>query len=267
MIWDCGAFFYRSSDVPQIGKELVTPLWAINQYLKRKAQPGHLVVAPDWILVPRTNLNQQRDYNGNSAIGFLKLAPIHLPHCHAMAVAHGLTVAEKVRAAIWLYDIGYRAIALGGMAINSSQKQGNIAAIRAVKSHLPPDCYVHVFGLSSPDYARAFSQIGINSFDSSSWLRESFWGLFYEAREKKLIKHLIPKCPGTPVTIPTCPCLACSSLKRRGIETRTMGSRAANLGRAIHNLGQLTLAQRISSEFKTTIQKQCKSTKESAMYG
>ncbi|WP_374789287.1 MULTISPECIES: hypothetical protein [Aerosakkonema] len=34
-------------------------------------------------------------------------------------------------------------------------------------------------------------------------------------------------------------CRICETLRNSGIETRAMGSRAANLGRAIHNLGEL----------------------------
>lgn len=239
IFWDCSAIRYSRLNFPQIGNSLVTPLFCINQYLAFQAKPGDFITCPDHILLPDTNLEFRRKYNLNSAKKFLVLAKSHLPLCRPLATIHGVTMLEKVINATRLYELGYRAIAIGGLAINASQKYRNITAIKAIRETLPPSCHLHVFGLCSPDYVQAFAQMGINSFDGSSWLRESFLGFFYEARGNKLIKHRVPQIVSSNLAIPLCSCQVCSTLRNLKVETRAMGSRAANLGRAIHNLGQL----------------------------
>lgn len=239
IFWDCSAIRYSHLNFPQIGNSLVTPLFCINQYLSLKAKPGDFITCPDHILLPSTNLEFRRQFNLNSAKEFLTLAKIHLPLCQPLVTIHGLTIEEKVKNAVKLYELGYRVFAIGSLSINSCQKQRNIRTIQAVRDTLPSSCYLHVFGLSSPDYVQAFSQIGINSFDGSSWLKQSFLGLFYEVRNNRLIKHQVSPTLSNNLTIPLCYCRICKTLRNFGIETRVMGNRAANLGRAIHNLGKL----------------------------
>lgn len=239
IFWDCSAIRYSRLNFPQIGNSLVTPLFCINQYLRLKAETGDFITCPDHILLPGTNLEFRRQFNLKCAKYFIVLAKTHLPSCRPLATIHGVNIEEKVRNAVRLYELGYHAFAIGGLAINAIQKHMNITAIRAIRETLPPSCHLHVFGLCSPDYVRAFAQIGINSFDGSSWLRESFLCFFYEGRENKLIKHRVPKILSSNLAIPLCHCRICETLRNSGIETRAMGSRAANLGRAIHNLGEL----------------------------
>ncbi|OKH30909.1 hypothetical protein NIES2119_30005 [[Phormidium ambiguum] IAM M-71] len=239
IFWDCSAIRYSHLNFPQIRNSLITPLFCINQYLSLKAKSGDFITCPDHILLPNSNLEFRRQFNFNSAKQFLLLAKIHLPWCLPLATIHGLTIEEKVKNAVRLYELGYRMFAIGSLAINASQKQPNITAIQAIRATLPPSCYLHIFGLSSPDYVQAFTQIGINSFDGSSWLRQSFLGFFYEAKNNKLIKHRVPQILSRNLAIPLCHCRICETLRNFGIETRAMGNRVANLGRAIHNLGEL----------------------------
>ncbi|HAZ46662.1 MAG TPA: hypothetical protein DDW76_05560 [Cyanobacteria bacterium UBA11369] len=241
IFWDCGAVKYRNAEIPVLGKTLVTPAWAIAQYQKNSPHPGDLIAAPDHILIPGSNLRFRRRFNLHSAKEFLNLARQVLPECTPIAVTHGITAHEKIKTARNLYELGYRAIGIGGMAINASDIKGNIASVAAIRDSLP-HCYIHVFGLCSPVYAKAWFEIGIDSFDGSSYLLEAFKGRFYKANGRQITKY-IAALPGDKITIPLCYCRPCTQMRQNGIEARASGSRFQNLTRAAHNLGQLLLAQ------------------------
>ncbi|WP_084555356.1 DUF6884 domain-containing protein [[Phormidium ambiguum] IAM M-71] len=241
IFWDCGAVKYRNAEIPVLGTNLVTQAYAIAQYKKNSPHPGDLIAAPDHILIPGSNLRFRRRFNQHSAKEFLNLAQQVLPQCIPIAVTHGITTQEKIETARNLYEMGYPAIAIGGMAINASDIKGNIASVAAIRDHLP-NCYIHVFGLCSPAYAKAWAEIGIDSFDGSSYLLQAFKGRFYKANGGQIIKY-IAALPGSKITIPLCYCRPCIQMRHYGIEARTSGNRSANLARVAHNLTQLILAQ------------------------
>ncbi|MEQ9668221.1 hypothetical protein [Coleofasciculus sp. G2-EDA-02] len=242
IFWDCGAVKYRNAEIPVSGKTLVTPAWAIAQYEKNFPKLGDLIAAPDHIFIPGSNLRFRRKFNWHSAEKFLTFAQQTLPECTPIAVTHGVTTQEKIETAHKLYELGYHAIAIGGMAFNASDVKGNIAAVTAIRNCLPFNCYIHVLGLCSPTYAKAWSNLGVDSFDGSSYLLEAFKGRFYKANGGQITKH-IAALPGCKITIPLCYCHPCTQLRMSGIETRSSGSRNQNLSRAAHNLEQLLLAQ------------------------
>lgn len=240
IFWDCGAVKYKNAEIPILGQTLVTPAYAIAQYKKNSPAYNDLIAAPDHILIPGSNLRFRRKFNLHSAKEFLHLARQELPQCIPIAVTHGITTQEKIETALKLYEIGYRAIGIGGMVINASDIKRNIASIAAIRDSLPK-FYLHVFGLSSPVYAKAWSEIGVDSFDGSSYLLQAFRGQFYQANGSQITKYTAA-LPNSKITIPLCYCSTCKQMRQIGIETRSSGNRSANLARAAHNLGQLLLA-------------------------
>ena len=249
-IADCGAWSYKGEDVPKLGKTLVTPEWALTEYQKYFEQ-GDLVVAPDHMLIPGTDLDYRRQFNIDSAKTFLPIA--NAAGFRPMATVHGMDLAERLINIGRLYEIGYRHFSLGGMAARASQKRTLIESIIAIKNHirgLLPDAYIHVLGLSSPDYWAVFNSLGIDSCDGSSHFKQAFTGgAFFTVEGGKLVKHKagrIDRETGLlvePADVPECPCMACSKLRREGIDTRYYGSNESNMGRAAHNLNMLMQAQ------------------------
>jgi hypothetical protein len=170
-----------------------------------------------------------------------------------MATVHGMDLDERLINVGRLYEIGYRHFSLGGMAARASQKRSLIESIGALKDKirgLLPDAYIHVLGLSSPDYWAAFNQLAIDSCDGSSHFKQAFTGgAFFTVEDGRLVKHQagrIDRETGDLIKaadVPECPCLACAKLRGEGIDTRYYGSNESNMGRAAHNLNMLMQAQ------------------------
>ncbi len=244
ILWDCGAYSYRYLDIPKLKGNLVTPKWAIHEY-KEHSRLGDIVVAPDSLLLGN-NINQRRKFNYESAARFIELAA-ELEGRLPMAVVHGLTVEERLKRAVELYNLGYKALGIGGLVPEASNKRHNIQIVGTVVEELqklPEKIWIHVFGLSAPEYAKAFHQLRVTSFDSASHFKEAFLaGSFFLAEGERLIKYKAVK-PGEIKTAPLCSCLCCQTLRKAGIDTRRYGSNHNNKGRAIHNLNQLIIAQK-----------------------
>jgi len=166
-----------------------------------------------------------------------------------MATVHGMDLEERLLNVGRLYEIGYRHFSLGGMAARASQKRMLLESIQAISDKvrsLLPDAWIHVLGLSSPTYFAAFNQMGIDSCDGSSHFKQAFTaGTFFAYEDGKLIKHQAARpTNGEEITAPSCECLACSKLRKEGIDTRSYGSNENNMGRAAHNLNMLMRAHR-----------------------
>lgn len=117
---DCGAWTYRKQDTPTLFQDIVDAQWAIRSYQKR-LHPNQetYVTAPDHILfanLSRCQREARREFNWINARNFLELAKTQLPHTTPVAVAHGLSVCERIRAALDLIKLGYKLIGLGGLA-------------------------------------------------------------------------------------------------------------------------------------------------------
>lgn len=253
ILWDCGAYTYRHLDVPMLGKNLVTPHWAIHQY-KKRSRSGDIIVAPDSLLLGN-NLETRIRFNHQSAIKFIELSR-KLDDRIIMAVVHGVSIEARIKVALDLYNFGYRAIGIGGLVATASNKQHNIKIIKIITKELrklPEPVWIHVFGLSSPAYARVFNDINLTSFDGASHFKEAFTaGSFFLAEGERLIKYKAIK-PNDKPTAPLCNCLCCQTLRQHGFETRSYGIWQNNLGRAIHNLNQLLIAQKYTTtQIKST---------------
>jgi hypothetical protein len=237
MIWDCGAWSYRLKDEPDY-----TPQECADLY-DDFAPAGSMVIAPDHMLVPGVDLDRRREINLRNAREFLKVVhKTHLP----MATIHGTTVGERVDAALELRRMGYRHLAVGGVAAQAARKEMVTEVVSTLRAAVP-DVHLHVLGLSSPEYAKRWRRIGVDTFDGSSHFKQAFTaGAFYTREGSRLIKHQAAR-PGnvdcTGIVAPACDCLACNLLRGDGIDTRSYGSNETNMGRAAHNMNMLMQAQ------------------------
>lgn len=241
MVFDCGAWSYRDQETPRLGKQDVTPEWAYQRYSER-AKYGDFLIAPDHMLIPGVDLQARRMFNLASARRFLDLVPITSGFV-PMATVHGDTIDERINAAYQFASMGYKALALGGLAARASQKSLVMQIVREVRTALP-NVWLHVLGLSSPAYAVAWYEYGVQSFDGSSHFKQAFTaGAFFERDGMTLRKHQAAR-PGEPITAPWCDCRACMALREDGIDTRSYGSNENNMGRAAHNMNMLMAAQK-----------------------
>lgn len=233
-IFDCGAWSYRLDDEPDI-----TASSAHEEYLET-APPGSILIAPDHMLIEGVDLDWRREWNLRQARDFLTI-------CHKlytpMATIHGMDLAERIAHARELVDVGYRHLALGGLAARASQRKLVVEWVASVRK-VVPDVYLHVLGLTSPSYMRMWTDLGVQSADGSSHFKQAFTGgAFFTQDNDKLTKHQAARV-GEVVTAPACECTACRLLREDGIDTRTYGSNENNMGRAAHNLNMLMRAQK-----------------------
>jgi len=243
MIFDCGAWSYRNEDVPKIGKNLVTPEWIFEQY-QQKASSNDFVIAPDHMLIPGVDLDGRREFNTWSATEFLK--SVSGTQFSPMATVHGDNLPERIQTAQQYVSLGYNSLALGGLAARASQKALLLDTVWEIRKAIP-NVWLHVLGLSSPDYAAAWHEFGIQSFDGSSHFKQAFTaGAFFTIAENGHLKKWKAARPGEEITAPICNCLACSKLRSEGIDTRSYGSNETNMGRAAHNMNMLMQAQQIA---------------------
>jgi hypothetical protein len=240
---DCGAPKYRYEDSPTIGNQPVTASWAADEYRSRIVHHREkYIVAPDHILMEglsHKQLEQRREFNWTQARDFLSLVK-DWSNTTAIAVAHGVTIRERIHAAHCLLELGYEAIGLGGL-VGIGGVRHTLEVIKAIADALPKEIYIHVFGLCSPQFIRGFAELGISSFDGSTHLRGGFKGNFFEAVGKRLVRH---KCDAERILIPKCYCHQCEALSELNIEPRLKNNRQNNLGRVLHNLGALARSHR-----------------------
>jgi hypothetical protein len=164
-----------------------------------------------------------------------------------MATIHGMDDEERVCNALKLLDMGYRHLAMGGLAARASQPKVVMAAVERLRD-VTKGAWLHVLGLSSPKYMAKWAGIGVESADGSSHFKQAFTGgAFFSQDGASLTKYQASR-PGeaVPEDIPTCDCLACSKLRGEGVDTRTYGSNENNMGRAAHNMNVLMRAQKVA---------------------
>lgn len=249
-IGDCGAWSYKLELVPKLKRHLVTPEWALEQY-KLYFSPGDLVVAPDHMLIPfeGVDLDDRRRFNTASAKAFLPIA--QAAGFNPMATVHGMDTAERLEHISKLVEMGYKHFSFGGLAARAGQKRQCLETVQILSERvrsLVPDAWIHVLGLSSPDYAAAWQQMGIDSFDGSSHFKQAFTAgtFFSHDGSGKLTKHQAARPTNNElITAPTCDCLACSRMREEGIDTCSYGSNENNMGRAAHNLNMLMQAHAV----------------------
>ncbi|WP_199197700.1 hypothetical protein [Chroococcidiopsis sp. CCALA 051] len=179
-----------------------------------------------------------------------------LPDRMPMAVVHGLTLAERIQRAIELYEIGYRAVGIGGLVAGARNFHSSLIAIAATIEAIrqfDTNVHFHVFGLCSPRYARAFNQLKV-SFDGSTYAKEAFIARnFLMNQGGKLVRYPAAKTD-TKAIAPRCCCRACKILRQYQIDPRYYGSRQHDIGRLAHNLNQLLLAHNHATNTLATCQ-------------
>lgn len=238
-LWDCGAWSYKAMEEPRLLGEAVTPEYVRGLY-RELALPDDHCIAPDHMLIPGLgDLDARRRFNLESAARFLDLcgADDFIP----MGAVHGESAQERVDRAGELVELGYGALALGGLAGQASRKDVCVRAVEAVRKAFP-GVWLHVLGLSAPSYAREWARLEVDSFDGASHFKQAFTAGKHYHFDGRDLKSYKAAREGEDVTAPPCDCLACELLRADGVDTRRYGSNESNMGRAAHNLNHLMRA-------------------------
>lgn len=242
-IWDCGAWTYRDMEVPKIGAMEVNAANIFNIYTKY-AKDGDFIIAPDHII--RDNMYDKKSreiFNKKSAEEFLDITKDYdyIP----IASVQGETLEEKIKNTEYYLKLGYKAIALGGLAVQSSKVNKVINLVSNIRQEFP-DIWIHVLGLSAPRYSQFWEYLKINSYDGSSHFKRAFTaGCFYVSDNERLLKYQASRID-EPITAPLCNCKACIIIRKHGLDTRSYGCNQRNMGRAAHNLNQLIKSIKIA---------------------
>ncbi|AVH63502.1 DUF6884 domain-containing protein [Nostoc sp. 'Peltigera membranacea cyanobiont' N6] len=254
IVHDCGSFNYRDQDIPTLNGKYVDAYWSIHRYRER-SKVGDIIVCPDHLLVGE-NIRERQEYNLKQAETFIQLAKSYLPNRIPLAVIHGQSLSERLEVAKYLLGLGYRHLGIGGLVSQAREYSINLHIIKTITQVVrslidservlskadampvagvaiaplhEPNAHLHVFGLCSPQYAKAFIQMGL-SFDGSTFIREGLGGGMFVSHEEKLIRiptHCAPKCN----------CHVCRVLNRHRIDPRlTNKGRTHTMGRIAHNL-------------------------------
>jgi len=234
IFFDCGAWSYKHLPEPKWG-----PAGCAAMY-RKLACPGDMVASPDHMVL-RNHTPEEELYRLNitldNAREFIKLVPKGVI---PVGVIHGNSLDTRLMAAQELLEMGYKYLAIGGVAGRAGAKKYIHSVLEAVcKLRQQQPFKIHVLGISSIRWVREYKQYCIDSFDGSSMFFSAFTGASYYALDlssggggikKYSVKELAKE------QIPICNCPACEVIRSIGLDTREMGSNERNMGRAVHNI-------------------------------
>lgn len=166
---DCGAFSYLKEPCPPYSTDDVLAYYERHGF-DIGVSVDHLIVgevAKDEAERKRRfrlTLDNAAEFIQKHRAGGYKFAP--------MGVAQGWDPASYEEAVKALLDMGYRHIAIGGLAFAKSQDVVDILA--RISPHFPEDLYVHIFGLAREELLEPYAYFGVTAFDSASFLRRSW---------------------------------------------------------------------------------------------
>lgn len=240
-IFDCGAWTYRNEDAPVLNGKAVDAEYAYKKYLEH-CNENDLLIAPDHMLLPDKDNKKRMEINLKNAEDFINICDSkYIP----TVCVHGDTTDKKIEHLNQMKQLGYKSFAIGGLAAMARDKATCIKIVKAVMDNIDEDDRVHVLGLSAFSFAKNWIEMGVDSFDGAShYLKAMTAGYFYKPNGG----YLIASKPEVETEIPPCECLACSTVRDNGGDTRSYGNSLNNIGRAAHNLN---IAIRIFEDYRT----------------
>lgn len=166
VLGDCGAFSYWQDENPPYKTSDV-----LAYYHDLGFDQG---VSVDHLIFTDQEAERERRWNitVDNAADFLREHQRGGYSFTPFGVAQGWDPRSYQRAARALMQMGYGAIAIGGLV--RSQARDIVQVLASVQEVLRPGTQVHLFGVTRPEYAATFARLGVTSFDSASWLRRAW---------------------------------------------------------------------------------------------
>ncbi|SMP32053.1 tRNA-guanine family transglycosylase [Laceyella tengchongensis] len=170
---DCGAFSYFSQEEPPYNTAEILEYY--DQYrFDIGVSIDHLIVGS----IEKDESERARRYEITlkNAREFIEMHKERGYKFTPMGVVQGWDPFSFRSAVEEVISMGYKHIALGGLAKDKSEKIFEI--LKEISPIIPDDSYrVHLFGVArSPEIMDVFSKLGVTSFDSASPLRRAWLG-------------------------------------------------------------------------------------------
>lgn len=181
---DCGAFGYVKEKKPP------EPFYSVenvsNLYQSLGFDYGvsvdHLAVDYVFINNPKTGKREKKALSKNekdrrikitldNAAKFLKLHGNKNYDFKPIGVAQGYDINTYKKSVEHIVDLGYEYLALGGLV---HYKTDFILKILENIQDYIKDINIHLFGVLRPDYLSIFEELGVTSFDSTSYFRKAW---------------------------------------------------------------------------------------------
>lgn len=168
---DCGAFGYVAEYEPPYNTEEI-----LNYYQNFGFDYGvsidHLIVG-DFAKDP---VERDRRYNitRQNAIDFINKWKVGNYTFEPIGIAQGWDPESYRIAVSELIDVGYKFIALGGLARTPTRPILEI--LKELQPIIPEYLQLHLFGVARIDAIPIFRELGVTSFDSASHLRRAWLG-------------------------------------------------------------------------------------------
>ena len=165
---DCGAFDYIMEEKPPYSTEDV-----LDYYTRLGFDLG---VSVDHLIVTATEDQKQFRYDLtiHNAEEFLKEHRKAGLKWEPIGAVQGWDPDSYARAAALYVKMGYKYLGLGGL-VRSSTKDV-LAMLERVKSKVPADISLHLFGLARLNALPQMAKLGVRSVDSASPLRQAWFG-------------------------------------------------------------------------------------------
>ncbi len=165
---DCGAFGYIGERVPPYTTEDV-----LDYYSRLDFDYG---VSVDHLIVAATEADKLFRYELTiqNAADFIKEHMRRKLPWVPIGAVQGWDSESYVEAAKKYVEMGYKYLALGGLV--RTPTAGIVQIIRKVRSSIPKDIQLHLFGVARLAAITQFSELGLNSVDSASMLRKAWLG-------------------------------------------------------------------------------------------
>jgi hypothetical protein len=172
---DCGAFTYHKQDVPPYTPEDTVEFYDEGEFT-HGCSVDHIIFDYDNTLqgLEGGSVEAKRRYDitlENAAV-FFETANRHSSKFTPLGVVQGWSPGSMAEAARRLWQMGYRYIAVGGVApLRATQIKTVLGAIRDA---LPYEAQLHVLGFAKADDIATFGPLRITSFDTTSPLLRAF---------------------------------------------------------------------------------------------
>ena len=166
ILGDCGAFDYIKEEVPPYTTEDV-----LDYYTSLGFNYG---VSLDHLIVKDTEEKKlfRYDLTINNAAEFLDLHRKEKLSWEPIGAVQGWDPQSYAAAAKQYVKMGYKYIALGGL-VRSTTKD-IISILNRVHEVVPKEIPIHLFGIARTEALSEFSQKGVRSVDSASYLRRAW---------------------------------------------------------------------------------------------
>ncbi|WP_437277881.1 tRNA-guanine transglycosylase DpdA [Sorangium sp. So ce375] len=199
---DCGAFTYVKDQVPPYTVDEVIRFY-VDCGFDYGISVDHVILAysTEWdkpgAKVPDELRERQEITLELAQEFFTRWKNDRLPF-QPLGVAQGWSPRSYARAAQQLQKMGYRHVAVGGMVPLKTPEI--LAGLEAIDGVRRKDTRLHLLGVTRTEQMQAFAKMGVESFDSTSPLRQAFKDDKdnYYTMDRTYVAVRVPQVEGNP---------------------------------------------------------------------